>query len=161
MSSITILAIRALIVVTGIAALAAQFAILFPVAANALAQERKSDTLDLPVAVILFTLALAGEAILVALWSLLSMVRRGAIFSERAFRWVDVIIGAGVVATGVLAVVAVVLTINVALPDDAPGLILVSGGLVIGGLAFVLLMLVMRGLLRSATSLQSELEEVV
>jgi hypothetical protein len=161
MSNLAIIALRALIIITAAIALAGQFAILFPIAANDLAQERDYETIDLPLALIMFTLALAAEAILVSLWALLSMVRRGAIFSDRAFRWVDVIIWAGVVTTAVLAVLAVVLVLTVALPGDAPGLIVVSGGLVIAGTAFVLLMIVMRGLLRSATSLHSELAEVV
>jgi hypothetical protein len=45
--------------------------------------------------------------------------------------------------------------------DDAPGLILVGGGIALAGAAFSLLMLVMRGLLRKATMLRSELAEVV
>jgi hypothetical protein len=45
--------------------------------------------------------------------------------------------------------------------DDAPGLVLIGGGVAIGGAAFALLMVVMRGLLRSATMLRRELEEVV
>ena len=161
MSNLAILALRGLISITALVTLAVQFAVLFPVAANALAQEGDADTVDVPVAIIMFALALSLEAVLVALWALLSMVRRGGIFSDRAFRWVDVIIAAGVAATAMLAVLAGYLIVTVALPADAPGLILICGGLVVAGAAFVLLMLVMRGLLRSATALQSELAEVV
>ena len=46
-------------------------------------------------------------------------------------------------------------------PLDAPGLTAFALGGVICAAAFVLLMIVMRGLLRSATGLRSELAEVV
>jgi hypothetical protein len=85
------------------------------------------------------------------------MVRRGAIFDERAFRWVDVITVAGLVA----AVLVAALCAHVGEIDDAPGLVLIGGGIGIGGVAFALLMVVMRGLLRSATVLRRELDEVV
>ncbi|GAA1830934.1 DUF2975 domain-containing protein [Pseudonocardia alni subsp. carboxydivorans] len=94
---------------------------------------------------------------LVAIWVLLSMVRRDAIFDERAFRWVPVLALSGLLA-GVLtgAVCA-----HIGELDDAPGLILVGGGLGAAGIAFALLMAVMLGLLRNATALRRELEQVV
>lgn len=69
------------------------------------------------------------EVALVALWVLLSMVRRSAIFDERAFRWVDVISGAGLVA----ALLVAALCAHAGEIDDAPGLILIGGGVAIGG----------------------------
>jgi Protein of unknown function (DUF2975) len=99
------------------------------------------------------------QVALVAVWMLLSMVSREAIFSERAFRWVDVIIGSGIVATALtLGVEVHVLGFTGA---GGPGPIIVLTGGVIGGAAAVLLVVVMRGLLRKATVLQSELAEVV
>ena len=44
---------------------------------------------------------------------------------------------------------------------DAPGLVVLAGTAVLGAASFVALMVVMRGLLRSATTLQGELAEVV
>lgn len=98
-----------------------------------------------------------AQACLVAIWALLSMVARDAIFDERAFRWVPVIGGAGL--AGALVVGAV--CAHVGELDDAPGLILVGGAIGIGGIAFALLMTVMLGLLRNATTLRRELEQVV
>jgi protein-S-isoprenylcysteine O-methyltransferase Ste14 len=96
------------------------------------------------------------EVVLASLW-VLSMVRRGAIFDERAFRWVGVISVAGLVA----AVIVAALCAHLGEIDDAPGLVLIGGGVAIGGAAFALLMVVMRGLLRSATMLRRELDDVV
>ncbi|MBP2364598.1 DUF2975 domain-containing protein [Pseudonocardia parietis] len=97
------------------------------------------------------------QVALVAIWVLLSMVQRGAIFDERAFRWVRVIAVAGLVAAVIVGVVCA----HIGELDDAPGLILVGGGIGLVGVAFALLMTVMLGLLRNATVLRHELEEVV
>ena len=86
------------------------------------------------------------------------MVRRGAIFDDqRAFRWVGVISVAGFVAALLVAVVCM----HAGELDDAPGPILIGFGIVMAGAAFALLMIVMRGLLRSAMSFRRELEQVI
>jgi hypothetical protein len=97
------------------------------------------------------------EAAFLAIWVLLSMVRRDAIFDERAFRWVPVIGVAGLLAS----VLVGALCAHLGELDDAPGLVLVGGGIGLAGIAFALLMTVMLGLLRSATRLRRELEQVV
>ncbi len=102
-----------------------------------------------------------AQVVLVAVWVLLSMVRRGSIFSVRAFRWVDVIIGAGVAAVVVSSTIAGHLYLVVEPRLDAPGIIVLAGTVVLATAAFAALMVVMRSLLRSATELQSELAEVV
>lgn len=94
---------------------------------------------------------------LFAIWVLLAMVRRDAIFDERAFRWVPVVGVAGLVAAVLIGAVCM----HAGEFDDAPGLILIGGGIVLAGVAFALLMTVMLGLLRSATVLRRELEQVV
>lgn len=100
----------------------------------------------------------------VCVWRLLSMVRRGSVFSRRAFRWVDVIIG----AIAFDAVVTFALAVLLAPGDAAPGVVaLVCGAaLVTGGVA--LLVVVMRQLLQQAIdrdtearALRSELDEVI
>jgi hypothetical protein len=101
------------------------------------------------------------EVAIVATWVLLGMVRRDAIFTRRAFRWVDVIVAAGVAATIVLIVAAGHLYLVVEPHLDAPGVIVLAGTAVLCAAAFVALIVVMRGLLAKATALQGELEEVV
>ena len=154
MSQLVILALRVLLILIALGALGAQILIVvlvgthpeFEVASRAVAYA------VLGIAAIAF-----AEIALVALWVLLSMVRRGAIFDERAFRWVDVISVAGLVATVLVAAFCV----HAGELDDAPGLVLIGLGVATGGAAFALVMVVMRGLLRSATVLRRELDEVV
>ncbi|WGW12511.1 DUF2975 domain-containing protein [Saxibacter everestensis] len=160
MSHFAILALRALVILIGLGALILQLVLIFPVYANTVANESDVTILPVPYAVLGVALAVCVEVALVAVWVLLSMVRRGAIFTQRAFRWVDAIIVAGLAAT-VLVLAFGIHLIGVAMRDDAPGVIVFVGGAVMAGMAFVLLMVVMRGLLRSATALQSELAEVV
>lgn len=105
------------------------------------------------------------QVALVAVWMLLTMVERDAIFTPRAFRWVDVIIGSSVVATLLALGVAGHLALaEIPSPDDgmdAEGaLAAATAGLGVAA-GFVMLMVIMRGLLHKATDLQAEIAEVV
>ena len=100
----------------------------------------------------------------VCVWQLLTKVRRGSVFSESSFRYVDVIVGTITAA----AVLAFAMAVLLASGSTAPGLVgLVCGAsLVLGGMA--LLVVVMKSLLRQAiaregeaAALRSELDEVV
>lgn len=118
-----------------------------------------------PFVVIVVLGILALQVIAVCVWRLLTMVRRGTVFSHGAFRYVDVVIGA--IATGAVLIFAMAVVLA---PGDsaAPGIVgLVCGlSLVAGGVA--LLVLVLRMLLVQAVALdshakdlQSELDEVI
>ncbi|MDA1362307.1 DUF2975 domain-containing protein [Glycomyces luteolus] len=106
------------------------------------------------------------QVALFALWRLLSMIQNGAIFSDRAFRWLDTIIGAALGATLLAFGVTVHLTFDV-VPysrEDTMSALSVWGGAIICvglGLSFAMLMVIMRGLLRKATELKSEMAEVI
>ncbi|MGP3533341.1 DUF2975 domain-containing protein [Microbacterium sp. RD1] len=100
----------------------------------------------------------------VCVWQLLALVGRGAVFSDAAFRYVDIIIGA-IAAASVLALVLAVL---LAPGGAAPGVVALVGGasFVLGGMA--LLVVVMRTLLaqaiareQEALQLRAELSEVI
>lgn len=160
MSFVTILALRALIILLGLGALLGQIRVL-PVFGFGIAADAELPALGVPYTVVGIAIAACFQVALVAVWVLLSMVRRDAIFSEHAFRWVDVITAVGAVATILLLGLAAHLYYVVNPILDAPGLIAITGGAALFGAAFVLLMVVMRGLLRAATTLQSELAEVV
>ncbi len=107
----------------------------------------------------------------VCIWRLLTMVRRGTVFSHAAFRYVDVVIGAIATASVLTLGIAVLARFsNHLVTGDAvaPGLIgLICGAaLVIAGVA--VLVLVLRLLLGQAVALdhtakhlQSELDEVI
>ncbi|NJP65732.1 DUF2975 domain-containing protein [Streptomyces spiramenti] len=123
-----------------------------------------------PFAVPYVTVAIIGVACiqvaLVATWMLLDMVSRDAIFTPRAFRWVDVIIGSSLVATLLaLGVTAHLAVGDIPSPDDntmqAIGELGAAAVCVGVGAAFAMLVVVMRGLLRKATDLQTEIAEVV
>lgn len=99
-----------------------------------------------------------GQVALLVLWRLLSMIRGGVIFTRRSLRLVDVIIGCGAVATAVNASVWVHL---LAVHGGGPGIILWLVASLAAGVAFVLLMIVMRGLLELAITDRTELDGVI
>jgi hypothetical protein len=99
-----------------------------------------------------------GQVALLAVWRLLYMVKGEVIFTRRALRWVDVITACGAVATVLSAGVLIHLLFFVGVGGP---LFYYLGACVVGGLAFVLLMNVMRGLLESAIADRTELDEVI
>lgn len=154
MSPLVIAALRALLVGIAAGAVAGQIGIVVAVGLE--------FGLGVPGLVAFYAVvgvaALAAlEVGLVALWTLLTMVRRDAIFDEGAFRWVRVVTVAGLIAALLVATVCV----HHGELDDAPGLVVVGGGVGVAGIAYALLMVVMRGLLQNATVLRRELDEVV
>jgi len=98
------------------------------------------------------------QVALLVVWRLLSMVNGGVIFTRRALRWVDVITACAAVATVLCAVPLIHLLFFVGVGGP---LILWLAACLAGGPAFVLLMVVMRGLLESAIADRTELDEVI
>ena len=85
---------------------------------------------------------------------LVGYTRDGRIFEPRAFRLVDVLITAAAVATIIVAATLLVIP-----GPPALGLLIVGG--VLSGAAVTLVLLVLRSLLRRATFMRVELDEVV
>jgi hypothetical protein len=100
-----------------------------------------------------------GQVALLVVWRLLSFVDRGVIFTPRAVRWVDVITACAAVATVLTAGVSIHMLGFV--PGGGGPMIFYLAVCLAGGLAFVLLMVVMRGLLESAIADRSELDGVI
>ncbi|MFD5815965.1 DUF2975 domain-containing protein [Streptomyces sp. NPDC059618] len=107
----------------------------------------------------------AAQVALVSVWRLVTMVRRGTVFSHDAFRYVDLIIGA-IVAVALMwfAVTAV----NAPGQRDDPGVTLIMGGIGLAILGVALIVLVLRMLLvqavdrdAEAARLQADLDEVI
>jgi hypothetical protein len=98
------------------------------------------------------------QVALLAVWRLLSLVDAGEIFTRGALRWVDAIAICGALAAvlGAGVLVHLLFVVRVGGP-----LILALAAILAGGLAFVLLMVVLRGLLESAIADRSELEAVI
>ena len=99
-----------------------------------------------------------GQVALLVVWRLLSLVDGGVIFTRRALRWVDLITACAAVATVLCAgpIIHLLFFVGVGGP-----LILWLAACLAGGLAFVLLMVVMRGLLESAIADRTELAEMI
>lgn len=106
----------------------------------------------------------AVQVTLVCVWRLLTMVRRGTVFSPAAFRYVDVIFSAIAAASLLMFGLAVILAPG----EIAPGVVLLVCGaaLLIAGAA--LIVLVLRTLLAQAVTrdaeakhLRAELDEVI
>jgi len=97
------------------------------------------------------------QVVIVATWKLLAMVEDDRIFSEPALRWVDAIVRA--IATAWVLLLGVSLY-AVADADD-PGMPMLLFLLLVAGAVLGLLMVVMRALLRQATTLRTDLEAVI
>ena len=100
---------------------------------------------------------LCVQVVLVCTWRLLTMVREDAIFSSGSLRWVDVIVAS--LATGWALAAAGSLWAVWGADDPGTPLLLFVVLLVAG--VFGLVVVVMRELLRQATSLRTELESVI
>ena len=106
-----------------------------------------------------------AQIALVCVWRLVTMVRRGTVFSHAAFRYVDVIIGAIVAAALVWFAVTAV---NAPGQRADPGVTLIMGGIGLAILGVALIVLVLRMLLAQAVArdveaaqMQAELDEVI
>jgi hypothetical protein len=105
------------------------------------------------------------EVTLVCVWRLVTMVRRGTVFSPAAFRYVDIVIGAIVAAALVWFTVTAV---NAPGQRDDPGVTLIMGGIGVAILGVALIVLVLRMLLAQAVArdveasrMRAELDEVI
>lgn len=100
---------------------------------------------------------LCVQVVVVATWQLLSLVKKDRIFTEASLRWVDAIVWAILAGWVVLAGVFLYVGFNA----DDPGLPLLLFLALIGVAVLGLLMIVLRTLLRQATTLRSDLEQVI
>jgi hypothetical protein len=107
----------------------------------------------------------AVQVIGVCVWRLVTMVRRGTVFSHAAFRYVDVMIGAIVAAALLWFALTAVLAPE---HSDNPGITVIMGGIGMAVLGGALIVLVLRMLLAQAvardveaTQMQAELDEVI
>jgi hypothetical protein len=88
----------------------------------------------------------------VCVWMLLTRVRRGSIFAESSFRFVNVIIAAILVAAALTFVLAAVLAPG----EIAPGVVALIGGAGVVLCGMALLVGVMKALLRQAIERDTE-----
>jgi hypothetical protein len=108
---------------------------------------------------------LSVQVALVCIWQLVTMVRRGTVFSHAAFRYVDGVIGAIVAAAVVWFAVTI---INAPGQRDDPGVTVIMAGIGVAILGVALIVYVLRMLLAQAVvrdveaaQMQAELDEVI
>ncbi|USQ84015.1 DUF2975 domain-containing protein [Streptomyces phaeoluteigriseus] len=165
MGKLTVLALRGVLV-----ALLAGSVFLQAVMVPLLGRDLDEADTDLayPPAAFLVTVILGivtAQVVLVCVWRLVTMVRRGTVFSHAAFRYVHIVIGAFVAAALLMFTLGVLLAPGEAV---APGVVLLIGGAVMAILGVALVVLVLRMLLAQAVArdveaaqLQAELAEVI
>ncbi|WP_026547200.1 DUF2975 domain-containing protein [Paenarthrobacter nicotinovorans] len=163
MGKLTILALRIVIAMVLAGSLFVQLWMV-PLLSTDLVEAGAPDGPRVALLVIVVLGILCAQVVAVCVWRLLTMVRRGTVFSHGAFRFVDVIFGAIAAAAVLMFGIAVILAPG----DIAPGVVMLICGaaLMIGGVALVVL--VMRTLLAQAVArdveaagLRAELDEVI
>ena len=166
MGRLTDLALRIVLAMVLAGSLFVQ-AVMVPLLATDLEQDFGPDVADVSAPFIVITVLgiMTIQVTLVCVWRLLTMVRRGTVFSPAAFRYVDIVIGAIAVAALLLFALGVVLAPGEAVP---PGVVLLVGGAAVTVAGIALIVLVLRMLLAQAVArdaeahhLQAELDEVI
>jgi hypothetical protein len=117
----------------------------------------ESAYLRWPATAVAVFLVLCVQVVIVSTWKLLTRVREDSIFSEDSLRWVDAIVW----AIGVAWLVLLGVFLYVGFTAGDPGLPLLLFLLVVGVSVLGLLMVVMRALLRQATTLRTDMEAVI
>ena len=165
MGSLLVVAVRAVLAMTLAGSVFVQ-AVMVPLMAIDLEEADPNVAhLQIPFAVIMVLIIVTAQVPLVCVWRLVTMVRRGTVFSDDAFRYVDVMIGAAAAAAVLTFALGVVLAPGDAVP---PGLVLLVGGAALVAAGIGLIVLVLRTLLAQAISreveahgLRAELDEVI
>jgi hypothetical protein len=165
MSNLVVLALRVVLAVVVLGCVFVQ-GVLVPLLAIDL-DHAGGDVADrrFQIAAILILGMLTVQVVVVCVWRLLTMVRRGTVFSSEAFRYVHVVIGAATAAAVLALALAVVLAPGEQVPPGFVALIC-GGAVVLAGVAlivFVLRMLLSQAVARDVevTHLRAELDEVI
>ncbi|MDV6288972.1 DUF2975 domain-containing protein [Streptomyces rochei] len=165
MGQLMTLALRGVLVVLLAGAACLQGVLIWLLVAGSPDPDAALASVRTPVFLIVVAGAAAAEVVLVCVWRLVTMVRRGTVFSLGAFRYVHIVIGAFVAAALLVCALGVVLAPGEAV---APGIVLMLGGVVVAVLGVALVVLVLRMLLAQAvardieaTRMRAELAEVI
>ena len=159
MRRVPIIASQVLLVGFALGILAAQLAFLPMTAQQFADMAPELDYLHAPMLYSLELVLVLADVVIVCLWMLLSRISAGTIFSDSSFRLVNAIVAS--FAGAALILLGIFVALFFVVQEGGPGifLALLAG---IGGTAFAaLVLLVMRGLLRTATQQHDYLAEVV
>jgi len=163
MGKLTVRALRAVLVVVLAGTLFVQALLVWALVSGSDPEDGSLPLTPLRVITILglVTVQVTG----VCVWRLVTMVRRGTVFSHAAFRYVDGVIGAIVAAALVWFAVTV---LNAPGQRDDPGVTAIMGGVGVAILGVALIVLVLRTLLAQAVArdveaaqMQAELNEMI
>ena len=161
MGKLAVRALRAVLVVVLVGTVLIQVLMVW-----ALATDPEDGSLPLtPLRLITMLGMVAVQVTGVCVWRLVTMVRRGTVFSPAAFRYVDGIIGA---ITAASLLWFAVTAINAPGQRDDPGVSVIMAGIGLAILGVALIVLVLRTLLAQAVArdveaaqMQAELDEVI
>ncbi|MCM2387509.1 DUF2975 domain-containing protein [Streptomyces albipurpureus] len=157
MGKLTVLALRAVLAALFAGSVFVQ-TVLVPLLAVDL-EELESDLEHVRIAALVITVAggVTVQVFLVCVWRLVTMVRRGTVFSHAAFRYVHGVIGAFVAASLLVAALGSILV-----PGEgvAPGVVLLAGGVALALQGIALIVLVLRILLAQAVERDAEAAEL-
>ena len=165
MGNLTVLALRLVLAMVLAGSLFVQVVMVPLLASDLDGLDPDYAYLRAPLIVIIVLGIVTVQVTVVCVWRLLTMVRRGTVFSHAAFRYVDVVMGAVASASLLLIGLGVALA-----PGDAvaPGVVLLIGGAAVLVAGIALIVLVLRMLLAQAVArdaeahgLQAELDEVI
>lgn len=163
MGKLAVGALRAVLVVVLVGTVFVQVSMLWTLVSG---NDPEDGSLPLtPLRVITILGMVAAQVVLVCVWRLVTMVRRGTVFSYAAFRYVDTVIGAIVAASLMWFAVT---ALNAPGQREDPGVTVIMAGIGVAVLGVALLVLVLRMLLAqavdrdlAATRMQAELDEVI
>ncbi|MGP3637608.1 DUF2975 domain-containing protein [Streptomyces sp. 24-1644] len=165
MGKLTVLALRAVLVVLLAGSVFVEAVMVPLLAADLDGLNEDYAYLRVPFLVITVLGVLTAQVVLVCVWRLVTMVRSGTVFSEAAFLFVHIVIGAFVAAALLVFALGVVLAPGEAV---APGIVLLLGGVGLAILGVALIVLVLRMLLAQAVArdaeaaqMKAELDEVI
>ncbi|WP_181768072.1 DUF2975 domain-containing protein [Streptomyces albidus (ex Kaewkla and Franco 2022)] len=163
MGKLTVLALRAVMVALLAGTVLVQ-AVMVAMLTGAMKENLLADHRT-PALVITVLVFVTVQVVLFGVWRLVTMVRRGTVFSHAAFRYVDLVIGAFVAAALLVFALGVVLAPGEAVP---PGVVALLGGVSLAVFGVALIVLVLRMLLAQALArdveasrLGAELAEVI
>src|SRR3954449_797040 len=139
MGKLTVLALRAVLAVVLTGTVLIQVLMMWALVSG---NDPEDGSLPLtPLRVITILGMVSVQVAVVCVWRLVTMVRRGTVFSHAAFRYVDVVIGA-IVATAL--VWFAVMIINAPGQRDDPGVTVIMAGIGVAILGVALIVYVLR-----------------
>ncbi|MER6405300.1 DUF2975 domain-containing protein [Streptomyces viridosporus] len=165
MGQLTVLALRAVLGALLAGSVAVQTVMVPLLASDLEGLDPDYAYLRTPFLLVVVLGVVTAQVVLVCVWRLVTMVRRGTVFSHAAFRYVHLVIGAFVAAALLVFTLGVLLAPGEAV---APGVVLLLGGVGLAVLGVALVVLVLRMLLAQAvardveaTRMRAELAEVI